>query len=128
MLNWRYLMLAIAFALVNTASSTDATGAGESGLFSPGFPPWPTPPNASSWCHRVWQCDRHGCAWQGLCPPQTFATSYIWQVQDHWPAQALAGYDDAWCRIYGPRTSPDYRQCRVNNYYTRLLVPIRATK
>jgi hypothetical protein len=31
----------------------------KSGLFSPGFPPWPTPPNASSWCHRVWQCGRH---------------------------------------------------------------------
>jgi hypothetical protein len=102
--------------------------AGENGLFDPGFPPWPSPPNASSWCHRVWQCGRHGCTWQGLCPPQTFATSYLWQVQDHWPAQALAGYDDAWCRIYGPPTSPDYKQCRVNNYYTRLSVPIRATK
>jgi hypothetical protein len=128
MLNWRHLTLAIAFALINAASSTDAARAGESGLFSPGFPPWPAPPNASSWCRREWQCGRHGCSWQGLCPPQTFATSYLWQVQDHWPADALAGYDDAWCRIYGPPNSPDYRQCRVNNYYTRLSVPIRATK
>jgi len=85
MVNWRHLTLAIAFALANAASATDAVRAGENG-------------------------------------------SYLWQVQDHWPAQALAGYDDAWCRIYGPPTSPDYKQCWVNNYYTRLSVPIRATK
>jgi len=122
MLNWRQFMLAVAFALINVASSPHAARAVD-GLFGPG-----APQNSSSWCRREWQCGRHGCAWQGLCPPQTFATSYLWQVQDHWPAQALAGYDDAWCRIYGPPTSPDYTQCRVNNYYTRLSVPIRATK
>ena len=90
MLNWRHLTLAIAFAVISAGSSTDVARAGESGLFSPGFPPWPAPPNASSWCRREWQCGRHGCSWQGLCPPQTFATSYLWQVQDHWPAEALA--------------------------------------
>jgi hypothetical protein len=48
MLNWRHLTLAIAFALVNAASPTGAARAGESGLFSPGFPPWPAPPNSAS--------------------------------------------------------------------------------
>jgi hypothetical protein len=123
----RRVALAVTSGLIGFALLPHAARAGESGLFAPGFPPWPAPPNASSWCRRVWQCGRHRCVWQGLCPPQTFATSYLWQVQDHWPAEALAGYDDAWCRIYGPPTSPDYRQCRVNNYYTRLSVPIRAT-
>jgi hypothetical protein len=53
LLNWRHLTLAFAFALVNAASSTDAARAGESGLFSTGFPPWPAPPNASSWFWRA---------------------------------------------------------------------------
>jgi hypothetical protein len=128
MLIRRHVALAVASALIGLAVLPHAARAGENGLFAPGFPPWPAPPNAASWCHRAWQCAHNACFFQWLCPPQTFATSYLWQVQDHWPAQALAGYDDAWCRIYGPPTSPDYRQCRVNNYYTRLSVPIRATK
>jgi hypothetical protein len=128
MLIGRYFAFAIAFALIDVGSPPSAVRADESGLFAPGFPPWSAPPNASSWCRREWQCARHGCAWRLICPPQTFVTSYLWQVQDHWPAQALARYDDAWCRVYGPPTSPDYRQCRENNYYTRLSVPIRETK
>jgi len=128
MLIRRHVALAGASALIGLAVLPHAARAGENGLFAPGFPPWRAPPNAASWCHRAWQCAHNACFFQWLCPPQTFATSYLWQVQDHWPAPALAGYDDAWCRIYGPPTSPDYRQCRVNNYYTRLSVPIRATK
>jgi len=45
MLNWRHLTRAMAFALVNAASSPHAARAG---------------------CRREWQCGRHGCSWQGL--------------------------------------------------------------
>jgi hypothetical protein len=128
MLIGRYFTFAIAFALINIASFPDAARGNESGLFSPGFPPWPTPPNIPSWCRYERQCGRHGCASRWVCPPQTFVSAYLWQVQDNTPPEALARYDDAWCRVYGPRGSPDYLQCRENNYYTRLTVPIRATK
>jgi hypothetical protein len=129
MLMWRRrIALVIALTFINTAGLTGATYAQDRWLFGPGYPPWPTPSNASSWCQQRWYCGQHGCKWQRICLPQSFATSYIWQVQDNWPPQALARYDDAWCRIYGPPGSAVYRQCRENNYYTRLSVPIRATK
>ena len=128
MLIGRHFAVAIAFALINIASLPDAAWGNESGLFSPGFPPWPTPPNLLSWCRYERQCGRQGCASRRICPPQTFVSAYLWQVQDHTPPEALARYDDAWCRVYGPAGSPVYWQCRENNYYTRLSVPIRATK
>ena len=117
MLIGRYFTFAIAVALINIASFPDAARGHESGLFSPGFPPWPTPPNVPSWCRYERQCGRHGCV-----------SAYLWLVQDNTPPEVLARYDDAWCRVYGPRGSPEYLQCRENNYYTRLSVPIRATK
>jgi hypothetical protein len=128
MLIERPFMFATAFALINVASLSYAARGSERGLFSPGFPPWPAPPNVTSWCHYERQCDRHGCSSQWFCPPQTFVSAYLWQVQDNTPPDALARYDDAWCRVYGPRGSREYWQCRENNYYTRLSVPIRATK
>jgi hypothetical protein len=125
---FKVLFVIRAFALINIASLPDAARGNETGLFSPGFPPWPTPPNVLSWCRYERQCGHHGCASRWVCPPQTFVSAYLWQVQDHTPPEALARYDDAWCRVYGPRGSPEYLQCRENNYYTRLSVPIRATK
>jgi hypothetical protein len=128
MLIGRYFTFVIAFVLINIASLPDAARANESRLFSPGFPPWPTPPNIPSWCRYERQCGHHGCSSRWVCPPQTFVSAYLWQVQDNTPPEALARYDDAWCRVYGPAGSPVYWQCRENNYYTRLSVPIRATK
>jgi hypothetical protein len=128
MLIGRHFTFVIAFALINIASLPDAARGNEKGLFSPGFPPWPTPPNIPSWCRYERQCGHHGCSSRWVCPPQTFVSAYLWQVQDNTPPEALARYDDAWCRVYGPAGSPVYWQCRENNYYTRLSVPIRATK
>ena len=48
MLIGRHFAVAIAFALINIASLPDAARGNETGLFSPGFPPWPTPPNDKS--------------------------------------------------------------------------------
>jgi hypothetical protein len=53
MLIGRHFAVAIAFALINIASLPDAARGNETGLFSPGFPPWPTPPNVPSWCFAV---------------------------------------------------------------------------
>ena len=89
MLIGRHFAVAIAFALINIASLPDAARGNESGLFSPGFPPWPTPPNVPSWCRYERQCGRHGCASRWVCPPQTFVSAYLWQVQDHTPPEAL---------------------------------------
>ena len=44
MLIGRYFTFAIAVVLINIASFPDAARGNESGLFRPGFPPWPTPP------------------------------------------------------------------------------------
>jgi hypothetical protein len=79
-------------------------------------------------CNQAWLCDARGCGWREYCSPQTFSSAYEWQVIDKWPPELLAQYDDEWCRTYGPRGSPVYNQCRQNNYYTRLTVPIRRTK
>jgi hypothetical protein len=113
MLIRRHFAVAIAFALINIASLPDAARANESG-----FPPWPTPPNVPSWCRYERQCGRHGCASRWICPPQTFVSAYLWQVQDHTPPEALARYDDAWCRVYGPAGSPVY--CSVEKTITTL--------
>ena len=89
MLIGRHFAVAIAFALINIASLPDAARGNETGLFSPGFPPWPTPPNVLSWCRYERQCGRHGCASRWVCPPQTFVSAYLWQVQDNTPPEAL---------------------------------------
>jgi hypothetical protein len=127
MLIRRHVALAFVSALIGFAVLPDAARAGGSGLFGAGFPPWASPAEPL-FCLQRWQCGRYGCSWQRICAPQTFASSYLWQVQDNWPPQALARYDDAWCRVYGPPGSWANRQCHVNNYYTRLSVPIRQTK
>jgi hypothetical protein len=89
MLIGRYFTFVIAFVLINIASLPDAARGNESGLFSPGFPPWPTPPNIPSWCRYDRQCGHHGCSSRWVCPPQTFVSAYLWQVQDHTPPEAL---------------------------------------
>ena len=86
--------------------------------------------NVPSWCRYERQCGRHGCASLWVCPPQTFVSAYLWQVQDNTPPEALARYDDAWCRVYGPAAVPavvsaasedykravtDYRNCLAAN-------------
>jgi hypothetical protein len=128
MLIGRQFAFAVAAVLINFVSLPQPALASDGGLFGPGFPPWPAPPNSTSWCRREWQCGRSACGWHRICPPQSFISSYLWQVQDNVPPEALARYDDAWCRVYGPVGSREYWQCRENNYYTRLSVPIRATK
>jgi hypothetical protein len=115
---------AMAAAVIDLAALTGAAYAQERWSFRP----WLSPPNVTLFCQQRWQCGPHGCGWQRICAPQTFASSYLWQVRDNWPPEALARYDDAWCRVYGPPGSWDYGQCRVNNYYTRASVPIRQTR
>jgi hypothetical protein len=67
MLIGRHFAVAMAFALINVAALPDAARANESGLFSPGFPPWPTPPNIPSRCRYERQCGHHGlCLAVGL--------------------------------------------------------------
>jgi len=122
-----HLAFAIAAGLI--AICPGPVGAEQNDPFGPGFPPWPAPPNNGSWCREVKQCDRHhNCSYKEVCPPQSFASSYRWQVMDRWSPERLQQYDDAWCRSYGPPGSRDYQQCRENNYYTRLSAPNRWTR
>ena len=124
----RHTVLAIAaVAVLSAGGPLGQALAGDPTSLS-AYPPWPTPPNIARWCHQEWQCGPRGCGWQQTCPPQTFVSSYEWQVQNHDSPEALARYDDAWCRTYGPPGSREYLQCRENNYYTRLSVPNRMTR
>jgi len=69
-----------------------------------------------------WMCFAVGLPAADFCQRVFMASS------GQYTAGSSGRYDDAWCRVYGPRGSPEYLQCRENNYYTRLSVPIRATK
>ena len=121
----RMIALAAALSVASFVAGLDSAQAGDEYRIG-----GPTPPASPFWtlCHPERLCGPHGCRTHTYCPPQTFASSYLWQVQDHWPAEALARYDDAWCRSYGPRGAPDYMQCLANNFYMRLSVPLRQTR
>ena|ERR1700730_6492340 len=110
----RFIVLTIAVAATSIGGSLDRANAADvARLPEVEYRPRPAPLGVPlpSRCHPDWQCSG-----------QIFPRSYQWQ------AQAIARYDDAWCRYYGPRGSPVYVQCRDNLYYERASLPLRAIK
>src|SRR5215469_2474855 len=103
----RYIALVIALAatgmvgLANGAYAADAHHLSEAEFAQPfAAPVWPGWP---------WFCERNDCS--SLYPHR---------------AAAIARYDDACCRTYGPPGSPVYVQCRENLAFERAALPLSA--
>src|SRR5262245_44954679 len=115
----RYLVLPIAVAAIAVGGAVDHAGAADAGAE---YRPVAAPLLLG--CYPEWRCGTWGCGWRRFCSRRGF----LGPSPYHWQAPAIAAYDDAWCRYYGPRGSPVYLQCRENVYYERASLPLRAIK